>query len=159
MRFSERSTMATALVPFRSALVSVWDDLESELARAVGDLGKVGSGIGAATYRPNMNLVETETEFVITLDLPGISLDETSIELKSDELLISGKRQNASESTNGRWHNVECSHGKFFRSVRLGSNPIGDHIDAEYRDGVLTIRIPRAADARPRKIDIRSHSQ
>lgn len=135
MRFSERSTMATALVPFRSALVSVWDDLESELARAVGDLGKVGSGIGAATYRPNMNLVETEAEFVITLDLPGISLDETSIELKSDELLISGKRQNASESRGRPTPFRERS-----ISARIRSSLPGMHLNAWRRSSPLSAR-------------------
>ena len=148
--------MSKTLVPFRSALGNIWGDLEAEMARAFGDGSRSGSLASSGMFRPDMNMVETENEFVLTLDLPGMALENISIEMKGDELLLSGHREDKSESKDGKWHRVESSYEKFFRTVRLGNGLVTDNIDAEYKDGVLTITVPKAEEVKPRRIEIRA---
>lgn len=148
--------MSTTLVSFRSTLGNVWGDLKSEFARAFGDLGRTGNSTATRMCRPDMNMVETENDFVLTMDLPGISLEDLSIEVKGEELVIAGDRRNETETTEGRWHRVESTYGKFYRAVRLGHGLKTDNIDAEYRDGVLKITVPKAEEVKPRRIEIRA---
>lgn len=148
--------MSNSSVPFRSALGNIWGDLETELARAFGDGGRSGAASAAATFRPNMNMVETEEEFILTLDLPGITLEDITIEVKGDELTVSGCRRNKAESKTGKWLRVESCCGTFVRTIRMGHGLVTGNIDAEYKDGVLTITVPKAEDIKPRRIEIRT---
>lgn len=148
--------MSKTLVPFRSALGDIWGDLEAEMSRAFGDGGRGGAANASGVFRPDMNMVETEDEFVLSLDLPGMTLEDIAIELNGDELTVSGHRANKSESKDGKWHRVESSYGKFFRTVKLGRGLLTEKVDAEYKDGVLTIIVPKAEEVKPRRIEIRA---
>ena len=90
-------------------------------------------------FRPVVDVEETETHFMVSLDVPGVSKKDITIELRDNELLISGERK---------------SHGKFQRVLTLPTGIETDKIEAEHRDGVLTVALPKSESAKPRRIKI-----
>jgi HSP20 family protein len=103
---------------------------------------------------PPVDLVEAEDHFVLKADLPGLTQDDVSIEVQDGTLSISGERKAEHEQRERGWYRIERSFGSFSRSLTLpeGVNP--DGIKAEFRDGVLEVRIPKPEERKPRRIEI-----
>ena len=135
-------------------------------------------------FRPNLNLAETETSYMVSMDLPGMSVEDIDIEVKGNELSISGERrenissvpenatepvgdadpvsENTEEGTgeaadfdDRRWHRVESSFGLFRRVIRLREAVDPTGVEAEYLNGVLRVSVPKVEAARPHRIEIR----
>ena len=97
---------------------------------------------------------ETAEEFVIRADLPGVSQKDVKVNLMGDTLSIRGERKQESENKNGGMHRVERVYGSFERSFRLATPVRGDKVKAQYRDGVLEIRVPKAEEAKVREVEV-----
>ena len=113
----------------------------------------------AQLWLPPMDLYETEDAFVIAADLPGIHMENVDIQFDRGSLTISGTRGAtlpASDKTQLRVFNAERATGSFSRSVRLPEHVDAEKISATFADGVLTIKVPKAAAALPRKIQVRA---
>lgn len=108
-----------------------------------------------SVFRPALNVAETEQAYEVSLDLPGVDPQEIEVEVKDGQLWISGKREIRKEETDKKWHRVECRFGQFRRGVRLGDDADHAQVDAEYKDGVLHIQVPKLEEAQPRKVEIR----
>ena len=111
-------------------------------------------GRSARSY-PLVNVVERPESFEVEALAPG--LDPVSLELSfSDHTLsIAGEKTSISdETTNDRVHRLERSGGRFHRTVRLDQEVDRDAIQASYRDGILTVTLPKAESARPRNIEV-----
>ena len=110
----------------------------------------------ASTQRwvPAMDLTEAEDHFLLKADLPGLTDEDVSIELQDGTLTISGERQAEHVSREKGWHRIERSFGRFSRALALpdGVNP--DGVTAEFDKGVLSIRIPKPEERKPRRISI-----
>jgi HSP20 family protein len=107
---------------------------------------------------PAVDLYETDNEFVVAADLPGVHEENVDIQLDRGTLTISGTRGAtlpAAEKTQLRVFNAERMSGGFSRSVRLPDHIDADRISATFAAGVLTVQIPKSATALPRKIAIR----
>ena len=118
-----------------------------------------GSRARAQLWLPAMDLYETEDAFVIAADLPGIHMENVDIQFDRGSLTISGKRGAtlpASDKTQLRVFNAERATGNFSRSVRLPEHVDAEKISATFADGVLTVKVPKAAAALPRKIQVRA---
>ncbi len=107
-------------------------------------------------WSPRADVVETDDAYVLALDLPGIDRGSLDVTLDDGTLKISGERQPG--ATEGRMHRVERAHGRFFRSFALGSDLDDQAIEAHYDDGVLTVRIGKAATVQPRRISVGSRA-
>ncbi len=103
---------------------------------------------------PAMDLVETEDDFVLRADLPGLSEQDVNIELEDSVLTISGERKAQHEERKEGYYRVERSFGAFARSLTLpeGVDPAGVH--AAFDKGVLEVRIPKPEERKPRKVAI-----
>jgi HSP20 family protein len=103
---------------------------------------------------PPMDLVEADDHFLLKADLPGLREGDVSIEVQDGTLTISGERKAEQQKTEGGWYRIERAFGSFSRSLTLpeGVNP--DGIKAEFRDGVLEVRIPKPEERKPRRIQI-----
>ena len=92
-------------------------------------------------------------------DLPGVSSDEVNIEIRDDYLTISGEHTEQTETDDGgndrKFHRVERHHGSFSRSIRLPCGVNQEKVDAELRDGVLTVTMPKAEAARSHRIRVK----
>jgi HSP20 family protein len=130
--------------------------LQAEMNRLFNTVMEPGDGGGGAARRwtPPMDLVETESEFVLRADLPGMSEDQVSIEVEDQTLTISGERRAEHEVSREGFHRVERSFGAFARSLTLPKGVDPEAVSASFDKGVLEVHIPKPEERRPRKISI-----
>ena len=113
-----------------------------------------GGNIGQRRWLPAMDLVESDDDFVLRADLPGLSEKDVNIELEDNVLTVSGERRSEHEERKEGFYRVERASGSFSRSLTLpeGVNP--EAIKAGFDRGVLEIRIPKPEERKPRKVAI-----
>ncbi|MEZ6132183.1 MAG: Hsp20/alpha crystallin family protein [Planctomycetaceae bacterium] len=107
---------------------------------------------------PSIDVAETDDAIEVTTDLPGIRAEDVDIEIRNDTLTISGQTSESKETDEGngrRYHRIERRVGRFSRSVRLPCGVQQDKIDAQLKDGVLTVKMPKAEEAKSRKITVK----
>jgi HSP20 family protein len=114
-----------------------------------------GTQTDARRWVPAMDLVEADDHFVLKADLPGVSEGDVSIEVQDDTLTITGERKSEHESRERGWYRIERSSGSFSRSLTLPEGVDADGIGAEFDRGVLTVRIPKPAERKPRRVEIK----
>ena len=136
---------------------SPWQELDSLTSR----LNQVFSGelpapANGGSWLPAVNVEETGDELVLTAEVPGMTAEDIEIELENNILTIRGEK--SFERTEGeddrRYHVWERRYGSFQRSFTLPRTVRGDDIQAAYENGVLTVRMPKSAEAKSRKIQI-----
>ncbi|HEV3478553.1 MAG TPA: Hsp20/alpha crystallin family protein [Gaiellaceae bacterium] len=110
-----------------------------------------GNGHSTTGWVPTLDVRETDDQYLVLLDLPGVKEEDVIVELKNDVLTISGTRVPVET---GEAQRVERPFGSFVRNLTLPQGVDGDKIVADYADGVLTLHIPKPADATPKKIAI-----
>ena len=106
---------------------------------------------------PAVDIVELKEAYLITADLPGINKDDLEIQVENATLTLSGKRVRSSSSEEEEQnccHRRERSFGSFSRSFRLGPEIAADDIAATFDNGVLTLRLPKAEESKPHRIDV-----
>ena len=90
----------------------------------------------------------------MTVELPGVKLDDLQITLEDGLLTIQGERHFANDSSEEQFHRVERSSGAFRRSITLPAQIMADEVDASMEDGVLRILVPKAEETRPKRIQV-----
>jgi len=110
---------------------------------------------GTRGFLPPVDIWEDEHSVVIELDVPGCHAENLSAEAVEGQLVVTGER-NASQGAERRYR-TERWQGRFVRSFTLPQNVDGETIEADYSDGVLTIRLPKPEEAKPKRINI-SHT-
>jgi HSP20 family protein len=113
-----------------------------------------GGNVGQRRWLPPMDLVETEDDFVLRADLPGVSEGDVNIELEDNVLTISGQRKSEHEERKEGFHRVERAYGSFARSLTLPEGVNAEAIKAGFDRGVLEVRIPKPEERKPRKVAI-----
>jgi HSP20 family protein len=103
---------------------------------------------------PAMDVMETEDDFVLRADVPGISEKDVNIELDGNVLTISGERKAEHEQRNEGYYRVERASGSFSRSLTLPEGVDPARIEASFDRGVLEVRIPKPEQHKPRKVQI-----
>lgn len=149
--------MTTSLVPFGTRF-GLMEDFRKEMDSLFnrffpGENG--GDATQLSTWTPSLNLSESDNAYEVSVDLPGIKAEEVNVELRHGDLWITGERQGESEEKGRTWHRIERYYGQFRRVVRLGDDVDAEHIDAEFKDGVLQIRVPKTEQAKTKKIEIK----
>jgi HSP20 family protein len=126
-------------------------------AHALGLHGQWQSATGASTpaWAPALDISERKDAYLVAVELPGVKLDDLQITLEDGLLTIQGERQFTSESSEEQYHRVERSSGAFRRSITLPAHVMADEVEASMEDGVLRILVPKAEEAKPRKITVR----
>ena len=118
------------------------------------DLFGLGDEPSTRAWTPLVDIRETPEALEVHADVPGLSKDDIHISLENNLLTLSGERRFDKETKQQDWHRVERSYGAFSRSFSLPNNVAAEKVTAAFKDGVLTINIPKAESARPRKIAI-----
>lgn len=104
---------------------------------------------------PRINVEENDNEWVISAELPGVPKDNVKVNFQDNVLTISGEKKFEKEDKDKNYHRIERSYGKFSRSLTVNSPVLSDKIGAEYKDGVLTVTLPKAEEAKPKLIDVK----
>jgi HSP20 family protein len=110
-----------------------------------------GDDFERADWTPAADIYETESGFLLALDLPGIDREALEIDVDDNRLIVKGTRM-IEES---RQHRSERPRGKFLRTFSVPASVDQGKIGAEYKDGVLQIRLPKRTEQKPKKIDIK----
>ena len=105
-------------------------------------------------WAPAVDIQETENELVVTADLPGIDEKDLDVRVENNTLTIRGERKQEKKVTEGEYLRVERAYGSFTRSFSLPNTVDTGAIKAEYHDGVLTVRMPKREEAKPKQVKI-----
>lgn len=138
--------------PFQDML-SLQDELNRMFDRVAGRTGPT-TGQVARTWAPPLDIAERTDAYVVTVEVPGVDPEEIDVTLENALLTIQGERRPAQDASEQRLHRVERAYGSFRRSVSLPSTVQADTIQASYDHGLLRLVIPKAEQAKPKKIAI-----
>lgn len=128
--------------------------LQSEMNRLFNAAFDAPGGSPARRWAPAMDLLETDEQFVLRADLPGMSESDVNIELEDNVLTVSGERRSEHEADGEGFHRVERAFGSFSRALTLPKGVDPEGVTAAFENGVLEVRIPKPEQRRPRKIEI-----
>jgi len=157
------NTSPVANRPFgRSALARyplVWD-FDQVMNHFFGEGSDGSRGLAQRTqaegWLPSWEVVESDQDFKVILDLPGFAPEDVQVELKQDLLTVSGQRQETKVDEKNHVHVRERRFGKFQRVLAFREPVHNDGVDAALVNGVLTVTIPKAKEAQPTKINIKT---
>jgi HSP20 family protein len=105
-------------------------------------------------WNPRVDVHENEKSVYLDIDLPGIDKKDIKVEVKDHTLTISGERKEEHKSEDSRCYRSERSYGKFERSFNLSDTVESDKVAAEYKNGVLTLTVPKTEKAMPKEIQV-----
>jgi len=109
---------------------------------------------GTRTWMPPADIHETDHELIVTADLPGIDVNSIDVRVENNVLSITGERKPQETAENGNVHRMERMYGAFARSFTLSTQVDAGKTQANYKDGVLKITLPKAEQAKPKRIAI-----
>lgn len=137
-------------------------NIEKEFNRMVNALtGRFGfkkeldEELENASWMPLTDIVETKDNYTFKLDIPGVKKEDVKISLVNGTLSVSGERKQEKESKDSRLHRIERTYGSYYRSFTLPQLIKEDKIEAEFKDGALTITVPKSEEAKPKEIEIK----
>jgi len=127
------------------------------LAHALGLHGQQqGSGRATPTaWAPALDISERKDAYLVTVELPGVEIDDLQITLEDGLLTIQGERHFAHDSSEQQFHRVERRYGAFRRSITLPAHVMAEGIEATVDNGVLQIMVPKMEEATPKRIQVR----
>jgi HSP20 family protein len=106
-------------------------------------------------WMPAFDVSETEAEIIVKAEIPGMKVEDIDITLTDGLLTIKGERKMEKEDKQENYHRIERQFGSFSRSLNLGLKVEAEGIDAAYKDGVLTVTLPKAEEDKPKKIEVK----
>jgi HSP20 family protein len=135
---------------------SEMDRLRREMDKIVGTFaGRRGIGTAAGVF-PALNMSEDDHNLYIRAELPGVAPEDIEMTTKENNLILKGERKIAAEGEKVSYHRRERDAGKFRRIVSLPARVDSDKVTAVCKNGVLTVTLPKAAEAKPRQIKVKS---
>ncbi|HYM22879.1 MAG TPA: Hsp20/alpha crystallin family protein [Vicinamibacterales bacterium] len=114
-----------------------------------------GNGFFFADWAPPVDIEETDKEYLIKAELPGIAKENVKVEMLDGVLTIEGERKTEREEKGKKVHKVERSYGKFVRQFALPNEVEAARIQAEFKDGMLNVHLPKTAAAKPKAIEVK----
>jgi HSP20 family protein len=125
-----------------------FDEFRGFGLRPVGAFGE--------TFRPTIDVSETDKEVKVAVELPGLDENDVEVSLAHNVLTISGEKKTEKEDEGKNYHRIERSYGSFKRCVSLPGEVESDKVEAAFKNGVLTVTLPKTAEAQARKIEVKT---
>jgi HSP20 family protein len=107
-------------------------------------------------WLPSMDVSETDSEINVRAELPGLEAEDIELDVSGDVLSIRGEKKGKAETKEENYHTRESYYGSFHRSIRLPCEVQSDNVEANFKNGVLGIRLPKSERTRSKKIKIKS---
>ncbi len=107
-------------------------------------------------WMPAFDMSETDKELIVKGEVPGMDKKDINITVSDDMLTIRGEKKHEKKEENEQYHRVERRYGAFSRTMRLPHEVEADKVDATYKEGVLSIRLPKSEAVEPKKIEIKT---
>jgi len=111
--------------------------------------------VTVASWVPLVDVIEDEKEYLLKVELPEIKKDDVKVTVENGVLTISGERKVEKEEKGRTFHRIERAYGRFERSFTLPDDIDGDKVNAEFKEGVLYIHLPKSEKAKPRAIEVK----
>lgn len=135
--------------PFAGRFPRLLDELFRGGLRDWARAGRAGAVL------PAIDISDDDKQYSITVEIPGGKKEDVQVEVHEDMLTIRGEKKSEREEKKEQRRYVERSYGSFSRSFRLPADADAEHVDASFKDGVLTIRLPKIEAAKPRTIAVK----
>jgi len=133
-----------------------FDQVRREMLRLLDTVaGETFGDVGAGVFPP-INITQDDDNFYLRAEVPGIKPDQLSISAVRNRVSLAGKREIHQEHERVSYHRQERAEGRFNRTVTLPSEVNAERVDARYVDGVLTLTLPKAEEAKPRQVTVRT---
>lgn len=107
-----------------------------------------------ADWTPSVDISETDKEFVIKAEIPGVKKEDVKVTIESGMLTINGERKMEKEEKGKKFHRVERSYGSFVRSFRIPDGVDESKVKAEFKDGVMNVALPKSEKAKSKALEI-----
>ncbi|THB80982.1 MAG: Hsp20/alpha crystallin family protein [Desulfobacteraceae bacterium] len=141
--------------------LSTWDplkEMEDVITRYLKPANRLSMNkqdlLATGDWAPRADILETDSEFTVKLDLPEVKKDDVKITVDNGVLSIRGERKQEKEEKGTQYHRIECHYGNFVRSFSLPDNVAEDQIEAVYENGVLFLAIPKTEESKPKQIEV-----
>jgi len=109
---------------------------------------------GARPWSPSVDILETENELVLKADLPEVKLEDIEVRVENNTLTLKGERKFEKDEKAKGYHRMERAYGTFVRSFTVPTTVDAEKVGAEYKNGVLTVKLPKKEAAKPRQVKI-----
>ncbi|MFO7302880.1 MAG: Hsp20/alpha crystallin family protein [Acidobacteriota bacterium] len=137
--------------PFREL-----EDMYSRLARMMGSATRGLDDAELFTdWSPALDVEETDEEYIVKTDLPEVKKDEVKVSVENGVLCIEGERKKEKEEKTRKMHRVERSYGRFVRRVAVPTDADATKVSAEFKDGVLSVHLPKSESVKPRAVEVK----
>jgi len=140
--------------PFREL-----DEMNNRLSRIFGRTNsQTGNGredITVATWAPLVDITEDDREYVIKAELPEVKKNDVKVRVEDGVLYIAGERNLEKEEKGKRYHRIERAYGSFTRTFSLPEDADAKQVNAEFKDGLLSVRVAKDKNARPKSIEVK----
>jgi HSP20 family protein len=133
-----------------------FDQLRREMLRLFDGQSSPRGGLASAGVFPPLNITQDEDNFYLRAEVPGVKADELSISAVKNRLSIAGRREIPKEHERVSYHRRERAEGSFNRTVTLPVELDAERIEARYVDGILALTLPKAEEAKPRQILVKT---
>ena len=147
--------MSSALSPYRRG-VNLFDSFRREMEdlfeRFLGEDGSAPASVAA--WAPRVDVEETEKEFVVKADLPGVDPKDVDIQVVDNVLTLRGGKEEKKEEKKKNYHRIERFSGQFYRAIGLPAGADADKVTATTSNGTITVTIPKKPEAQPKKITV-----
>jgi HSP20 family protein len=135
------------------------EDLQNRLSSAFGRApirrGGDREEITLADWSPLADITEDDHEYVIKAELPDLKKEDVKVTVENGVLTISGERKLEKEEKGKKYHRVERAYGSFVRSFTLPDDADAEKVQAEFKDGILTVHLPKNEKAKPKQIEVK----
>ncbi len=117
-------------------------------------LSRLFSEPASRPWSPSVDIFETENDIVLKADIPDVDPKNVGIQLENGTLTLRGERKFEAQNNGKGFHRIERSYGSFVRAFSLPETVEGEHVKADYKNGVLTITLPKKEVAKPKSIKV-----
>jgi len=139
-------------------MLTIWNPLNDlvRMNRFFDDYASDSWSASGGGWCPRVDIKEEEKSFVVTAELPGVDPKDVSVELKEGVLTISGEKKFEHEEKNDTYHKIERSYGSFSRSFSLSDRIDDKKIEAKFKEGLLTLTLPKKEKSKTKKIPVKN---
>lgn len=140
--------------PFREL-----EDVQNRLATLFNRTSSAGNGheesLAVAEWSPLVDITEDDKEYAIKAELPDVKKEDVHVSVENGVLSISGERKFEKEEKGKKYHRVERAYGSYYRSFSVPDDADAGKVNAEFKDGLLRVRLPKGEKAKPKQIEVK----
>ncbi len=144
----------------RNTIQDIQEELNRLMEETFGEFGqfeqRIGSQIG--TWKPAIELFEKDGNLLLRAELPGLEKDDINIEISNNSLILSGDIKEKEEEKGQNYYKSELRYGKFLRNINLPLDINKEKIKASFKNGILTIDMPKTEEEKQKKLKIKIES-